>query len=99
MSHRPIERKQRRRVAKILRRRPLPAYINLVDWLKDRRYARTTSEAHEIILAHRVKADFNHVLGVETMPVLQPGGRVKDQDVVAPMIQSTLRGRISVTPA
>lgn len=98
MSARPIEAKQRRRAAKALRRRPLPAYINLIDWLKDRRYASTTGEAKAIILAKRVKAD-SHPLGVKKMPVLQPDMTIKEEDVVAPLVPADLRGRITVAAA
>lgn len=67
MSHRPIEEKKRRRVAKALRRRPLPARIDLIDWLTDRGHARTRRHAREIILASRVKSE-SHVLGIENTP-------------------------------
>ncbi len=63
MSKRPTEHKQRRRVAKALRRQKLPAYFDLVQWLVDRNYANTKRAAKQLILAHRVRAN-SHVLGV-----------------------------------
>ena len=96
MSRRPIERKQRRRAAKALRRRPLPAFIDLVEWLKTHGHASTTGEARQIILDKRVKSD-SHTLGVKNVPTLQPNGTVKDEDVVSQAVPADLRGRIRVT--
>jgi hypothetical protein len=98
VSARPIEVKQRRRAAKALRRSTLPAYINLIEWLKDRRYASTTGEAQKILLAGRVQAD-SHKLGVKRMPVLQADQTIREQDVVQPIVPAELRSRIIVTKA
>jgi hypothetical protein len=96
MSSRPIEQKQRRRVAKLLRRTPLPAYIDLIEWLKDRGHAQTTGEAKKIILDGRVKAD-SHVLGIAKIPMLQPDYSVKE--VVSRHVDARHRGRITVAKA
>lgn len=96
MAKRPIEAKQRRRAAKALRRTALPAYLDLIQWLKDRRYASTTGQARKIILDRRVKAD-SHVIGLMKVPVLQPDHTIKEQDVVAQHVPAELRGRITVT--
>ena len=98
MSARPIEQKQRRRAAKALRRRTPETSIDLVQWLKDRRYCTTTGAAHKIILAKRVMAD-SHPLGVKKVPVLQPDMTIKEEDVVQPLVPSKLRSRITVLPA
>jgi hypothetical protein len=98
MSSRPIEQKQRRRVAKLLRRTPLPAYIDLIEWLKDRGHAQTTGEAKKIILDGRVKAD-SHVLGIAKIPMLQPDYSVKEEDVVSRHVDARHRGRITVAKA
>ncbi len=98
MASRPIEAKQRRRAAKALRRQSPPAFIDLVQWLKDRRYARTTGEANRIILAKRVMAD-SHPLGIKRVPTLLPNQTIKEQDVVSPLIPAAHRGRIVVLPA
>lgn len=63
MSHRPIIDKKIAKLGKLLRRTSPPAYIDLVQWLKDRRYAQTTGEAERIILAGRVKSE-SHTLGI-----------------------------------
>lgn len=63
MSHRSITDKKLNRLRKAVNRRPLPAYVDLVAWLKDRRYARSTGEAESLILAGRVKSD-SHVIGI-----------------------------------
>lgn len=103
MSARPIEAKRRRRVAKALRRRSLPAYFDLVQWLVDHDHVRTKREAREIILAKRVRAN-SHILGVKSMPVATQVMRfgkveVKEQDVVVPFVATELRPDIVVLSA
>jgi hypothetical protein len=97
MAKRPIQQKQRRRVAKLLRRRSPEGFLDLVQWLKDRKYAQTTGEAEKIILAKRVKAD-SHPLGVEKRPMLQPDLSIAEVDVVVRHIPAAYRGHITVTP-
>lgn len=94
MSKRPIETKRRRRVAKALRRRPLPAYFDLVQWLVEHDYAPTKRKARELILAKRVRAN-SHVLGVKQVPVAVPVGplgavEIKTQDAVAQYVSADL---------
>ena len=83
MSHRPIEQKKRRRVAKALRRSSLPAYFDLWTWLIQHGHAKTRKEAREVILAKRVKAN-SHTLGVTQVPkVTEVGGSFKVETVDA----------------
>lgn len=81
MSARPIERKQRRKAIRSLRR-SLPRYFDLVQWLIDHGHARTRREACEVILAERVKAA-SHTLGIlRAQAVRDKHGAVKIEDVV-----------------
>lgn len=98
MSHRPIEEKKRRRVAKALRRTPLPAYFNLIKWLIDHGHARNPREAREVILARRVKSD-SHVIGVEKLPWLDPAGNETEKDFVFEHIPVEARKHITVAAA
>ena len=107
MSHRPTEQKKRRRVAKALRRKPLPAYFDLVEFLVSRGHAKSKRAAHDLILAKKVKSD-SHVLGVTK--ALVPGktalldvlsGReaaMVEQEVVAPLVDAKLRASVTVLP-
>lgn len=63
MAKRPIRMKQAARMRKVLRRKPLPAFIDLVSYLKLHGYADTTGQAEAIILARRVRSE-SHTLGV-----------------------------------
>lgn len=107
MSHRPIEQKKRRRVAKALRRKPLPAYFDLVEFLVSRSHAKSKRAARDLILAKKVRAD-SHTLGVTKAMV--PGktalldvlsGReptMVEEEVVAPLIDAKLRTNVTVLP-
>ncbi len=97
MSKRPIEQKKRRRVAKLLRRQPLDAYFDLVQWLLDRDYARTKRAARALILEKRVRAN-SHVLGIGRQPVLKDGV-VSIQDVVSPYVLAELKPDVVVLSA
>lgn len=58
MSKRPIEEKQRRRVARLLRKNvKIQAYIDPVEWLVNNRHARTRKEARQLISEGLVTAD------------------------------------------
>lgn len=92
MSHRPIEKKKVARLRKLLRRTP-PARINLVEWLKDRRYARTTGEAHRLLLDGKVKSE-SHPVGT-AFEYDKEGRRHK---VVAPLVSAELRKTLQVLP-
>lgn len=61
MSRRQNNAKKVARLRKTLRRQPLPAYIDLVTWLKDRGYAQTTGQAKAMLLAGRVRVAANAV--------------------------------------
>lgn len=108
MSSRPIEHKKRKRVAKIFRRTPLPAYIDLVQWLIDHGHARTKREARDIILAKRVKAE-SHTLGVQKASVPSATAamdalvgrepRMEVREVVQPYVDAQHRRNIVVLDA
>jgi hypothetical protein len=98
MSHRPIEEKKRRRVAKAFRRTPLPAYFNLIRWMIDHGHARTPREARQIILDRRVKSD-SHVIGVEKVPVLGLLGKIEEEDMVFEHVPVEARSSITVAAA
>jgi hypothetical protein len=103
MSKRPIEAKQRRRVAKALRRQPVPAYFDLITWLMDHGHASTKRQARKLILAKRVRAN-SHVLGVKSLPMQVPAGplgaaKIETQDVVMPHVSADLRPDLVVLEA
>lgn len=97
MAHRSVEAKKRRRVAKAIRRRPLPAWIDLIHWLKLHGYAETTGQAVKILLAKRVVVD-SHPVGFKEMSVFE-NGQILHKDVVDPYIKAEHRGRIIVKAA
>lgn len=106
MSARPIEQKQRRRVAKSLRRSALPAYIDLVQFLISRGHAATKREARNLILAQHVRSE-SHILGIKREKVPGPTAVLEqalgreitmiEEDVVAPLVSASLRNTITVT--
>jgi hypothetical protein len=69
MAHRPPESKQRRRVAKALRREMIPARFSVVDWLMQNGHASTKREARSLIIADRVTAA-SHPIRSEFAPVV-----------------------------
>lgn len=75
MAKRPILNKKVAKVRKAMRRTP-PAYIDLVAWLKDRRYAQTTGEAEQIILDGRLRVD-SHPIGKSQDKRLKKERRLK----------------------
>lgn len=110
MSHRPIRRKQANRLRKAFRQ-TLPAFIDLVAYLKLRGYAQTSGEAEEIILAGRVKSE-SHTLGIAKGKVLRDDAKLKalmgreiteddlrEVDVVQRHVPASLRATIQVLPA
>jgi hypothetical protein len=56
MSKRPIVQKKLAKLRKSLRDRP-DTHIDIVSWLRDRRYAQTAGEAKKLILDGRLFAD------------------------------------------
>ncbi len=89
MSRRPIEAKKRRRVARAIRSRPLPAYFDLVEWLVSREHAPTKRVAREMILAKRVRAN-SHVLGV---------GKDAKGEFIAPHVSTDLMADVTILDA
>lgn len=69
MSKRPIAQKKLNRLRKALNRTPLPAYIELIDWLKFHRHADTTGQAIKLLVDGRVRSE-SHVIGREKVTVL-----------------------------
>lgn len=102
MSHRPITAKKVRRMRRALNRRPLQASINLLEYLVDRRLARSRREAREMILAKRVVVD-SHPLGIGRAPVAAKNDKgeieVEIKDVVHPVVPADLRSKITILPA
>lgn len=94
MSHRTTDGKKLRRLRKSLRSQ-LPAHIDLIDWLKTRRYAQTTGEAEQVILAGRVKSE-SHTLGIGKGKKLNAKGEVEEIDVVHRLIPADFRKTIRV---
>lgn len=110
MAKRPILKKQANRVRKALRSQ-LPAYIDLIQYLKDRGYANTTGEAEAIILAGRVRSE-SHKLGIAKGRTPKREARLKtllgrplseddfeEQDVVERFVSAKVRDTIQVLPA
>jgi hypothetical protein len=111
MSHRPIARKRAAKMRKVIERQTPETSIDLIQWLKDRRYARTTGEAKRLILAKRVVSE-SHPLGIGKEPKLvkEDGteirrfenydGPVKVElvDAVAPVVPASVRGTLRVLP-
>lgn len=107
MAKRPINTKRARGVRKLLRKE-LPAYIDLIHWLKVRGYAQTTGQAEKLILGGRVRSE-SHKLGIGkgrkikkgTEIKLLRGGSVTEDDweeipMVMPHVPARLRGSIHV---
>lgn len=110
MSRRPILKKRANKVRKALRGE-LPAYLDLVQYLKDRGHAQTTGEAEKIILAGRVRSE-SHKLGITQAKQPKRHARIKARvglllneddyemtDVVQRRVPATLRDSIQVLPA
>jgi ribosome-associated protein YbcJ (S4-like RNA binding protein) len=64
MSHRPIHEKKMRRLRKTVARRSLPAFIDLIQYLKSRNYADTTGQAVRLLVDGKVRVD-SHIIGRE----------------------------------
>lgn len=110
MSARPIRKKQAARLRKALRSE-LPAYFDLIRYLKDRRIARTTGEAKAIILAGRVRSE-SHKLGIGKGHQVRESSKIKaalgrplekddfeEVDVVNPAVPVKFLDTIQVLPA
>lgn len=90
MSHRPTAEKRVRRMVKSMRV-PLPAYIDLIQWLQDRRHARNAGEARKIIYAGRVRSE-SHTMGKDAI-FRTPSGRL----LGSPLVPAHLRSSLYVT--
>lgn len=97
MSHRPIFDKRIARLRKLTQRTPLPIGFDLVQWLKDRRYAQTTGEANRIILADRIRSG-SHVIGTELIDGIGPDGQPEKQKVVARYQPARYKSDLIVLP-
>jgi hypothetical protein len=85
--------KKIRALDRAIRKGRLPRYIDLVKWLRDRRYANTAGGAEAIILAGRVKSE-SHTVGIAQMPL----SNGKSSPVVAPAVPASLRPTLRVDP-
>jgi hypothetical protein len=94
VAKRSITGKKLRRLRKSLRR-SLPAYIDLIQWLKLRRYAQTTGQAEDIILAGLVVSE-SHTLGIAEVDVRSPDGKLQKREVVAPLVPAERRDTLRV---
>jgi ribosomal protein S4 len=95
MSQRPLNRKKANQLRKLLRKKPA-ARINLVHFLKDRRYAQTTGAAEKLILDGRVTVD-GEPIGIGQIPVLDQKGEKTEKDMVFPLVLAENRDKIVVT--
>lgn len=87
------DQKQLRRLRKALRP-GLDSYINLIEYLTDRRLARSKREARQMCLDGRVRVE-SHVVGrLEVEDVAAPGGK---KFIVFPIVPAASRGRILVS--
>jgi hypothetical protein len=107
LSHRPIIQKKLARLRKLTDRTPLVAYINALDWLQTRGYAKSNREAKEILTDGRLKVD-SHPVGRERMEVQTPltvGQRLKGgkppepvmEWVPSPLVRAELREKLWVS--
>jgi alkylated DNA nucleotide flippase Atl1 len=64
------ENKKLRKLSRALRKGRVATYIDIVQYLKDRRYAQTTGEAVRIVRAGRVKVD-SHTIKSRLVPASQ----------------------------
>ena len=90
MSRRDITTKKLYRLRKQLVRQSLPAYINLIEWLKDRRYAQTSGAAKKMLLEGKVRVD-SHPVGRRPLP-----GGTSDDYILDPYTSAENRSRIMV---
>ena len=94
VAKRPIKQKKLRRLRKAVERTPLPAYIDLIDWLKTRRYADTTGQAIRLLVDGKVKSE-SHVIGREKR-VFFKDDKQHERWEPAPRVPSYMRATITV---
>jgi hypothetical protein len=97
MSHRPIEDKKRRRVARQFHKTP-PAFFNLIQYLIDRGHAKTRKQATAMLKDDRVLVDETPV-GTSVENRLQKDMTLKPVRYVEPFLPVELRDRVNVLPA
>lgn len=96
MSHRPIAEKKLKRLRKAIERTPLPRYIELIDWLKDHRYADTTGQAIRLLEDGRVHSE-SHVIGREKVVMMdEKSNKLIERWVATSRVPASLRGTIRV---
>ena len=88
MAKRPIQQKRADKLRRTMMKDPPVASIDLIKYLKDRGYAKTSGEARELLELGNVMAD-SHPLGQREL-MTNPHAR--------PMAPAGLRDRIRVTP-
>jgi ribosome-associated protein YbcJ (S4-like RNA binding protein) len=89
MAKRPIKDKQFKRLRKAINRRPLPAYVDLVWWLRSRGHANTSGQAIRLMLDGKVKLE-SHVVGRERVSRIVAGQTVEQWEPVT-RVQGHLR--------
>lgn len=94
MSHRPVLKKKAARVRKAISRTPLPANIDLADYLVTRRYAQTKGAARKMLEDGKVRSE-SHVLGRVKMRVLNKG-KEEERWVAQPIVSAKYRDTLQV---
>ncbi len=96
MSHRPITQKKLARLRKAVNRRQLPAWIELIDWLKLHRHADTTGQAVKLLVDGRVRSE-SHVIGREKVVTLDTkSDKQIEKWVPTSRVPANLRGTLHV---
>lgn len=85
--------KKIRKLRRSLRQGRVPAYIDLVQWLRDRGYAQTAGAARRLIVEGRVVSE-SHVLGKTMVEV--DGAQL---EMFTPHVPARLRDSLEVTDA
>jgi ribosome-associated protein YbcJ (S4-like RNA binding protein) len=75
-------------------RRPLPAYIDLIQWLKLRGHAQTTGEAKELLKAGAVRSGANPVGRIQVK--VNRGNLDTVEYVPQPLVDAGLRKTLYV---
>lgn len=75
MSHRPNQAKRVKRLKKALRPSP-ESYIDLIQYLKDRRYASSTAEATRMLVEGKVRVESHPVGRMEVDNPLKKGEKI-----------------------
>lgn len=94
MAKRPLLEKKVRRLRKALRNTP-PTYIDLVQYLTDRRLAKSKKHARELMVAGKVMVD-SHKVGRIQVPDLINGDENDMRWIPQPLLSSQHRGNIVV---